>query len=79
LFAHDLFGKPVPTPHQVRGRLFRIMRASLFFAELLSRKNLFAAHPCGGIPAIVLDGTARFPYLQRRDTSPQREAYYLEG
>jgi hypothetical protein len=22
LFEHDLFGKPVPTPHQVRGRLF---------------------------------------------------------
>src|ERR1700681_1523042 len=22
---HDLNGKPVPTPHQVRGRLFRIM------------------------------------------------------
>jgi hypothetical protein len=25
LFEHDPFGKPVPTPHQVRGRLFRIM------------------------------------------------------
>jgi len=24
--AHDLFGKPVSTPHQVRGMLFRIMR-----------------------------------------------------
>jgi len=24
-FEHDLFGKPVRTPHQVRGRLFRIM------------------------------------------------------
>src|ERR1700720_4099653 len=23
LLAHDLFRKPVPTPHQVRGRLFR--------------------------------------------------------
>jgi len=23
LFAHDLFRKPVPTPHQVRGKLFR--------------------------------------------------------
>jgi hypothetical protein len=22
LFEHDLFGKPVSTPHQVRGRLF---------------------------------------------------------
>ena len=25
-FSHVLFGKPVPTPHQVRGRLFRNMR-----------------------------------------------------
>jgi hypothetical protein len=25
-FVHDLFGKPLHTPHQVRGRLFRIMR-----------------------------------------------------
>src|SRR3984893_6808542 len=25
LFEHDLFGKPAPTPHQVRGKLFRIM------------------------------------------------------
>jgi hypothetical protein len=23
----SLIGKPVPTPHQVRGRLFRIMRS----------------------------------------------------
>ena len=26
-----------------------------------------------------LDGSSRFPYAPRRDTSPQREAYYLEG
>jgi hypothetical protein len=26
-----------------------------------------------------LDWSSRFPYLPRRDTSPQREAYYLEG
>jgi hypothetical protein len=26
-----------------------------------------------------LDCSARFPYQPRRDTSPQREAYYLEG
>ena len=59
--------------------LFRIMRASLFFRELRSGKNLFAGHQHPGIPANFLDGRGRFPYLQRRDTSPQREAYYLEG
>ncbi|XUJ36065.1 hypothetical protein ACQ5SK_13060 [Bradyrhizobium japonicum] len=26
-----------------------------------------------------LDNSSRFPYQPRRDTSPQREAYYLEG
>ena len=26
-----------------------------------------------------LDGRAGLPYAPRRDTSPQREAYYLEG
>jgi hypothetical protein len=26
-----------------------------------------------------LDGSRQFPYAPRRDTSPQREAYYLEG
>ena len=28
---------------------------------------------------IALDSESPFPYLRRRDTSPQREAIYLEG
>jgi hypothetical protein len=31
------------------------------------------------IPTKFLDDLKRFPYAPRRDTSPQREAYYLEG
>jgi len=37
------------------------------------------------IPKVILilpkflDDSGRFPYAPRRDTSPQREAYYLEG
>ncbi|WP_407120263.1 hypothetical protein [Bradyrhizobium sp. STM 3561] len=30
-------------------------------------------------PRNFLDCPSRFPYQPRRDTSPQREAYYLEG
>ena len=53
--------------------------ASLFLVGLLRRKNRFARMRVVGIPANFLDGAAGFPYLQQRDTSPQREAYYLEG
>jgi hypothetical protein len=31
------------------------------------------------IPANFLDDSLAFPYAPRRDTSPQREACYLEG
>jgi hypothetical protein len=31
------------------------------------------------IPPKFLDDRAPLPYVPRRDTSPQREAYYLEG
>jgi hypothetical protein len=31
------------------------------------------------MPPNFLDEARQVPYLQRWDTSPQREAYYLEG
>ena len=42
-------------------------------------KNLLSAHQRAVRGAKRLDAGLRFPYWQRRDTSPQREAYYLEG
>ena len=45
----------------------------------VSRKKLPSAFQRPLIASKLLDEGGRFPYLQRRDTSPQREAYYLEG
>jgi hypothetical protein len=66
-----LFGKRVPIIPD-HARKF-ILRSASFSKERV------ATYRGRGIPAKLLDEAGRFPYLQRRDTSPQREAYYLEG
>jgi hypothetical protein len=40
LFEHDLFRKPVPTPDQVRGRLFRD-HALAFCLSMIFSENRF--------------------------------------
>src|ERR1700738_4946058 len=48
LFEHDLVRKPVPTPHQVRGRLFRDHALMAALAALLRRDMRLAVRVGGG-------------------------------
>jgi hypothetical protein len=59
-----------------RARALRIFRAGVDTVPL-SPGSITRDAP--EIAGDCLDGSGRFPYLRERDTSPQREASYLEG
>jgi 3-methyladenine DNA glycosylase AlkD len=60
------------------GYLAQLVARTSFARDKL-RKNLLAVVQRPVSSAKFLDESGRFPYWQRRDTSPQREACYLEG
>ena len=54
--ARDLFRKPVPTPDQVRGRLFRDHAYAVVILSISARSSLLSAQPAAFTLASICSG-----------------------